>query len=163
MSLTSISSFCGEANEPGLITIQYLPTAWVNTAAYEELISSNYNWQIDIPLAMGSWLDAKAFPYKKLWNESQRNAKPAPYYEQLVKGIIPNLKPTVSGLFNKMGNYTYLLKIKDRQDRDWILGTLKHPFRFIAKGTTGEGTGLKHHEINFVAQTPHKAYGFTPI
>lgn len=163
MALQGIDTFCGDANESGLINIQYAPTAWIDADTFERIISSAWNWQVDVDFTEGGWLTASLFPNRSLWREDQRRSDQGKYYDQEVRGVRPNLKPEVSGELDEMAQYRYLLKIEDIEGRPWILGTLESPFDFEAGGTTGESGSLKHHIMRWVSQTPHKAYGFVPV
>lgn len=157
---------CGESNQSGLIKLEYLPTAWVDNAAYQQLISSGWNWQIDIPITTGNnWLtvNVQALREKQLWNEDQRRDLSGKYYIQTITAQVPHLKPTVSKTMNDTADYRFLLRLTDRNNQKWIIGTLQDPFDFKAKGTTGGNGSLKHHAIEFKAITKRKAYGFAPV
>jgi hypothetical protein len=151
-------------NLPGLKLIQYAPTNWINPATYEKILSDSYNWQYDIPFQTGDWLTMPLLSNQRPWNESQRNSPNGPYFEQQLSGVIPNLRPDVSGEFDAMTQYKFILKLEDRNGKTWLLGTLDHPFQFVCDGSAGAGSGaLNNYSIQFISQTPHRAYGFIPV
>lgn len=161
--LIGLADFCGELNISGLLTIEYVPTAWVDEVTFEERISPIYNMQQDLRFRQGGWLKAGILPTKRIWREDQQTSKQGVSYDQFVNCIAPNLRPSVAGELRKMANYRYLLRLKDTNQQKWILGTIEQPFDFVSKGTTGENGSLKHHALEFKSKTRHKAYGFEPI
>ena len=163
MALESIADFCGELNTPGVRMVEYLPTAWVDSANYEQIVNAYRNWQYDIPLLGGAtWLKAPIINSGKLWDERPRPNAQGTAYEQSVSGITPKMKPAVTDQFEQMDGYTFLLRITDRTNQVWILGTLDHPFTFAAPSTTGSGNARNQYSLNFSATTPRRAYGFVP-
>lgn len=164
MDLQPISDFCGQLNRPGLLRLEYISTAWINLNTYERLISSSWNWQYDIPLTTGQWLDFPILPREDLWNEVQSNSKQGPVYEQTISAITPRLRAEVTGAFQKMANHDFLLRLTDKQGQKWLIGQLNAPFRFRCNGTTGSGgSGLNHYAIRFFCQTSQRATGFNPV
>lgn len=165
--LEGIGTFqCGLSNIPGLIKLEYLPTAGINKSIYQQLISSAWNWQIDVPLISGfGWLtmQAQARQDKQLWTENQTRDLQGKIFTQTVTAEIPNLLPAVSRTMDRTADYRFLLRITDKAGQKWILGTLANPFEFLSDGTTGTVGALKHHAIQFSAITKHKAYGFEPV
>lgn len=163
MALSGLSNFCGIDNQGGLISIEYAPTAWIDPATFEPLIL-NWNWQRDVDFTEGGWLLAYLTSDKQIWNEDQQPGRgQGKYYRQRVDGVAPNLIPAVAGEFDEMANYRYLLRLTDRDGRKWLLGTLESPFDFSTGATTGTSGQLKHHEVRWESETPHKAYGFVPV
>ena len=163
MNLQSLSNFCGKLNLGGLITLEYAPTRWINRGAYEQIISAGYNWQKTVLFNYGDWLTAPVLIKGKLWKESYKRNKQGGYYSQDVNGILPFMRPEVSGEFDKMERLTFLLKLKDGNGKDWLLGTLDSPFEFQVKNTTGGEGDLNHYAIRFVSETAKKAFGYVPV
>ena len=164
MELQGLSKYCGRQNYPGIVRIEYLPTKWVDGFRYESIITNAWNWQVQIPLlANRQWLTAYTLTKKNIWNESQGGSRQGKYYDQTVNLVLPAMRPEVSGELDSMANYRYLLKIMDRQKRNWILGTLETPFDFTVINETGDTNGFNNYELEFNSRTPHKAYGFQPF
>jgi len=137
MILQGISTFCVGLNRDGLIHLEYAPISWINQSSYERIVSATYNWQYDIPFNQGGWMLCPLLPTNKLWTENGKSTKQGPYCDQKVEGIIPHLRPEVSGEFTSMVNLTFLLKLTDRNNKKWLLGSLDSPFQFFNDGTTG--------------------------
>lgn len=158
---------CGSVNQPGLIQLEYLPTAWVNKNAYlPPLISSAWNWQRDIPIISGfSWLtvQVQGLKEKQIWNETQVRDLQGKYYRQSIVAEVPNLLPAVAKTMNETAEYRFLVRLTDKLGQPWLIGTLDDPLDFFADGTTGAAGALKHHAIRFGGETKRKAYGFKPV
>lgn len=164
--LTSLGTYqCSLNNQSGLIKIEYVPTAWVDQAAYLRIVSDGWNWQQDVPLSTGSWLEvqAKTTIDKRIWNERQVTDLQGKYYNQTINATIPNLLPSVAKVMDQTADYRYLLRLTDVNGQKWILGTLDTPFQFTAEGTTGASGALKQHSVRWESETRHKAYGFIPV
>lgn len=165
MSLQSLNDYCAKKNSSGVLTFEYVPTAWIDPSAYERIVSSTNNWQFNIPFTQGGWLTAGviAEPRKKLWRENQRPTPQGPTYNQTVSGITPKVQPSITGEFAKMAHYRYLLRVTDKNDQVWILGTIDEPFEFSAASTTGNNGGPNQYDIQFTSTTSKRAHGFVPI
>lgn len=161
MALTSVSQYCA-LNLGGLSTLDYLPVAWVDTDAWERLISSGWEWT-DYPLTLteGGWLSMSLLPQDRSWEERERRSPQGKYYEQLVQGTIRSMRPSVSGLLDEMAEYAFLLRLKDRNGRTWLIGTPDYPLRFTSSGGARDEGGLNAYNIEFSGETPHKAYGLS--
>ena len=161
--LIGLGEYCGQTNFSGLLEIEYVPTEWVDHSTYEYIVNSSFNWQYEIQFVQGSWLKAYALPTSKIWEENQQRNNQGPFYDQSVQAVIPKLKPSVSGEFDKMPQYRYLLRLTDRNNTKWILGTLENPFEFSSNGSVGGDGSLNNYSISFRSQTPKKAAGFDPV
>lgn len=162
--LQGLSSYCGTLNLPGLVSIQYAPVDWIDAANYDDRISSAWNWQEDIPFSSGDWLTMPVLPQGRIWEEREVRTEQGKYFEQLVSGVIPALRPAVSGELDEMSEHRFLLRLTDRLGQPWLLGTLETPFDFAASALSGENTGgLNSYQISFSTQTIHRAYGFVPL
>lgn len=163
MSLISISEFCSQPNPPGVATIEYLPTDWVDAPSYEKIVNASRNWQYDIPLTVGAeWLSAPIFPSGKLWEEQQRVDAQGTSYEHRITGITPRMRPDVTDQFEQMAQYDYLLRLTDKAGQIWLIGTLEQPMQFSAAATSGTGTTRNQYSLTFSGSTSRRAYGFLP-
>jgi hypothetical protein len=163
-NLSSLGKFCGHLNIRGLEQIEYAPLADIDKNAYQKLISSNYNFQSDIPFLTGGWLSAPVLPTRQRWTEKERSSKHGPSYNQEVRAILPKMRPSISGEFQKMSFHRFLLRLTDLNGQKWLLGTLEYPFRFSANIDSAEQTtGLNNYPIRFISQTAERSTGFVPI
>lgn len=160
--LTSISEYCADGNQSGLLLIEYAPTAWVNKATYEKILSPANNWQYAIGFTQGTWLTAGLIkdPKKRTWNESDKPTDHGPTYEQSVGGTTPKMKPGVTMIFEQMSNYRFLVRVTDANNQRWILGTLDQPFEFSASASSGNAN---QYRINFKSVTSRRAHGYVPV
>lgn len=163
MALQSISEYCSQLNPPGLITIEYLPTAWIDSANYERIVNSSRNWQYDIPLVVGGeWLTAPVIRDGRIWDEQPRTDAQGTAYEQIVSGITPKLRPEVTDQFEQMDGYTYVIRLKDKTGQYWLIGTLANPLAFVASATSGSGSRRNEYSLRFSNLTSRRAFGFVP-
>jgi hypothetical protein len=161
MKLTGLLSFCGSLNLSGLLSIEYVPTTFVDEVAYRNNSIYPLNHISNIPLLPGeAWLKAPALQVGKIWNENQQLNEQGVYYEQTVNLIVPGLSPAASVEIDEMAYYRYLLRLKDRHNVHWVMGTLETPFRLISSGTSGDGGNRKQHQFIFQCETLKKAIGF---
>lgn len=162
MELIGLSSFCGELNLSGLVTIEYVPITWVNVPAYHTANIYPLNHLSNVPLLSGKvWLKAPSLQGKRIWNEEQEDTEQGIFYAQSVNLIIPGMKPEGAKEIENMGYHRFLIRLKDVSGVYWVMGNLETPFRLSASGTTGEGGGRKQHTLSLVCQTKRKAIGFT--
>lgn len=160
--LKGISEYCGQLNLGGLVLIEYAPVHWIYPPSLDPIIH-NWNHQTDIQFYEGAWLKAPVLPSRRIWKEVQRSNEQGPYYEQSIEGIVPNLKPPIAEEFQQMAQMRFLLRLEDRNQQKWLLGSLDSPFEFSTSGSTGNTGERNGHNIRFSSQTARKAYGFNPV
>lgn len=163
MALTTIEKFCGQANQAGLTLVEYAPIDIIDPASFNPLISSSYNWQQDISFSSGGWLKMPFLSKEDIWQENQKEQNTRPYYEQLLSGLTPNMRPEVNGEFQKMAKHRYIIRMKDQNGQTWLIGTLKNPLSFSAKASTGNRKGFNQYQISFQGLTKQRAFGFSPV
>lgn len=162
MALTSLSNYCG-INLPGVSTLRYAPAPWIDPALYTRLITSAHNWNEDIPfLDEYDWLTMPLLHRGRSYSENPQRTPQGVFYEQTQEGIVPNLRPEVTGLLEEMEQYRYIALLIDRNAKPWIFGTLDHPMSFRAEATTGGESGLNHYRISFFGQSPRRMFGYDP-
>lgn len=159
--LTGLSEFTGQLNIPGLITIEYVPVAWVNLS-YLAVAHSPFKPITEVPLTKGDWLKAPTLIGKRLWTEKMKRTKQGISHEQLVTAIVPNLSPEGALELERMVYHRFLLRLKDANGVGWVLGTLETPFQFFIEGTSGDDGTRKQHRIRWQSETKRKAIGFIP-
>lgn len=163
MALQSISKYC-DLNLSGLRLVEYVPSAWVDVASYERIISGGNNWVYDISFNTGDWMTLPVIPSNDLWDERQRSNDQGPFYQQSVSGVAPALRPSVTGQFGEMAHYRFLIRITDKKSQKWLIGTLSEPLRFEADaGTGGSNNGNNNYGVRFFRDTPRRAVGFSPV
>jgi hypothetical protein len=163
MDLNSISSFCGVVNSGGIQVIEYAPIHWINPDSFIPLVDTNYNWANTITFSTGNWLQLPILRTNELWNEEEENDAGRPFYEQVVSGITPKMRPEVSQEFQKMSLRLFVIKLTDQNNNTWLIGTLTDPLRFQAQATGGRRGGLNQYQISFRGQTRQRAYGYVPV
>lgn len=159
--LESILGYCGITNPPGANKIEYISTSWIDMGSYEELISDAGLFIGTVPLLAGfDWLTMPNIPTQEPWTTDQRSGGDGPYYDQTVKGVTPLLRPAVSVVFNKMANHRFLVRLKDKQGQQWLIGTPENPLDFGTADTVGTPQGgLNSYTFSFSGLTPKRAYG----
>lgn len=163
--LTSISNYCGDPNPGGLQKIEYALLKEVDMASFEPIISTGYNWLQEITFLEGGWLTMPVLPSKRRWEEKGNFGKHGPYYDQVVQGVLPNMRAEVSGQLDKMAYRKFILRLTDMTGKKWLLGHPDTGFLFrVVSSTTGEGLpGLNHYAIEFYSETAQKMTGYVPV
>lgn len=159
--LTGISSFCPGLNQPGLQLIEYLPVIWIDLDNWVPLVSSQNNWQLDVPLLQGQWLQAHILADTNgNWREDPRPGPGGNSYRQRVRGVTPKLRPEATGEIERTERHPLLLRLTDRNDRKWIMGTPDQPFRLEARARTNP---IGSYELSFEAEVSKRATGYIPL
>lgn len=164
--LLGISQFKAAINLPGLGTLRYAPTDWVDAANYEEIISSTNNFQKAVPFKSGkSWLTAPVFVIHQKWEEQPRDGEQGTAYEQAVEALVPNLRPSVSGEFALMADRPFLLWLTDRNGGEWLIGSLESGLTFQAPARTGSAgsTEMNDYRLRWQGLTAKRASGYAPV
>lgn len=150
---------------PGIRLVEYLPTKWVDKAAYLRCIGGVYNHQSTIPTITGKdWLKAPLLCEQQLWTENFKESKHGGYYDISVTGQLAGWTTAGAGELNKTVNYTFLLRLTCNDGQKWLLGSLESPFRFKSSATSGRKLGeFKGHNVIWYSKQAHKAVGYVPI
>lgn len=158
MALQSISNFCG-SNIPGVYSIEYAPTAWIDTSFYQPQLDGHV-WTGIIAFTTGNWLRMPVF-YRpdQLWTQEQSDSQQGRSYQNTVRGTTPQLRVAVDAQLEQMPNYQYLLRLQDRNGNYWKLGTLETPFTFSCRSTAGNNSQRNQYEMNFQAELPNRVFG----
>lgn len=160
MALQSISDFCGEVNLPGLIKVEYAPVDWINSETYDQIISDSRNWQKQIDLT-NSWLTLPLLPTSdRLWRENERTGAQGKFYESEVAGITPKLRPAVTQQFEEMSEYRFIVRITDKNNKPWLIGTLDNGLAFSASSVTNS---RNQYSPRFFNQHRRRAFGYAPV
>ena len=153
-------------NLPGLKLLRYLPIDWLADGEYEEIVSATNNFQKAIVPSLGDaeWLTLPFLPKGEGWQERQRRTDQGPEYAQEVSGVMPKLRPEVTGEFALMAGHRFLVQFTDRNSKPWLIGRLWEPLEFQASAATG-GTdgGLNSYSFSFEGVTTRRAFGYVPV
>lgn len=148
MSLTSLSKAC-RVNLPGLRTIEYVPTAWVDASTW---VPRPY-WPTGytITLAQGSWLSADLLELRNNWQEQASRPAQGNTFEDRVTGVLPYVNDAVSVLLAQMMEYHgYLVRGKDANGNSWLLGSLESPLGFsFSAGSGNRDSGINTYNIEW--------------
>ena len=162
MELTAISSYCG-TNIPGVLFIDYAPVEWINAAGWEGWTVAG-NQPTDIPWKPGdyNWLRMPLIGQTIRWNETSNTTPNGKVYPQRLSGIIPNLRVDISDTIEETERYErFILRLRDRNNKVWIIGTPENPLTFTADAGTESGGGSEY-AIEFAGEAIRRAKGFVP-
>lgn len=161
MALSSISEFCG-TNLPGLYSIEYVETTRVDADVYRQRLDGHV-WSSGMPFTTGTWLQAPVF-YRpdQLWNQTPREGQQGRSYTNIVQGTTPKLRVEVDAILEMMANHAFILRLIDRNQKYWLLGTLETPFYFQASNTTGSANQRGQYNLQWQSELPQRAFGFQP-
>lgn len=165
--LLGISTFCGQANLPGLATLKYLPIDWIDAGEYEEYISSTHNFQKAIVPSLGGeqWLTMPFFATRgDGWQQGSRQTEQGIEYPQDVSGLLRNLRPEVEGELETMERHRFLVHLTLRNGKNLLVGRLHEPLDFRAESDSGSrNAGLNGYSFRFSGATSRRAYGYVPV
>jgi len=153
-------------NIPGLKLLRYLPVDWLAADEYEEFITSSNNFQKAITPSLGAaeWLTLPFLPRGEGWQERHRRTEQGPEYGQEISGIIPKLRPEVTGEFGLMDGHRYLVRFTDKNGKPWLVGREWEPLEFTVDAQTGStGGGLNNYDFRFSGVTTKRAFGYVPV
>jgi hypothetical protein len=57
----------------------------------------------------------------------------------------------------------FLIRLKDRNGKVWIIGTPESPMTFAVVASTGVGDGQNNYRVEFTGEAARRAKGFQPI
>jgi len=155
MILSSLSKAC-RVNLPGVRSVEYVPTIWVDASTW---VPRPY-WPTgySITLAQGSWLSADLLELRTGWQEQGRRPSQGVNFEDTISGVLPYTNDAVSELLAEMMEYRYLVRFRDANGNTWLLGSLESPldFRFSA-GSGNRESGLNTYNVEWLAQAAEPA------
>ncbi|MEO0626375.1 MAG: hypothetical protein AAFY91_05270 [Bacteroidota bacterium] len=94
------------------------------------------------------------------WREDPRTNAAGTSYRQRVRGNTPQLRPEVTGEIAKTEQYPLIIRLTDRNNRRWIMGSPDEPFRFSAQAQTNS---VGRYELTFEAEVTRRAAGYEPM
>lgn len=150
----AMENFCGDPNQEGITTFEYIPTEHVQF--FNECTGSDYTLQEPPVLKPGrSWLAGQGVRRTHEYDEPENITEHGPFFEQGFAATVPYHNPQLAGLFQRMTTQRYILRYVDPNGFTVIVGTLNFPLTFSSSMTT---TGVKGHAIRFDSQSEFKAY-----
>lgn len=164
--LTGISGFCGTANLPGFSTLKYLPVAWLAAGEYEEIVSSgNLQKEIVPSLGLAVWLTLPFVPIREDgWAQGSTRTDQGAEYQQVVSGILRNMRPAVDAELEIMERHRFLVHLTDRNGQNWLIGRQWEPLQFRCEAELGGQTGgLNSYRFRFEGVTTKRAFGYNPV
>lgn len=154
--LQALSDYCPTGMMPGIVTVQYVPTLWVNREIFRNIrTSANIHTQT-VQLLQGNWLSLRLLPNNRLFTETSRLENGLPSYVQKVTGVTPSMRPGSTGVMAETTHYQFLIRLKDRKGNWWLLGTPDNPFTFSYEADTN----TEGYRISFDAVTERSAAGY---
>jgi len=162
--LTAIANYCN-TNIPGVQYIEYAPLAWINTEAWEGWTVAG-NQQVDVSWLSEdyNWLRCPLLGESIRWEESSRTTAQGPSYPQQLTGTIPHMRIDASEVIEETEAYQkFLIRLKDRNGKVWIIGTPESPMTFAVVASTGVGDGQNNYRVEFTGEAARRAKGFQPI
>jgi hypothetical protein len=157
--LTEIASFC-DLNLGGLALVEYAPLPWINTAEYPDYVNAAGNIDQDITFASGDWLRCPFLLPSMSWSEPFVESPHNGHYEPQLGGTTPHLRPEVSLQLGRMKNYSFILRIKDRNGRKWIIGHPFFPLRLTYTLASATPDGLAAYTLSWKGQQKTASPGF---
>lgn len=153
-------------NLPGFRQLKYVPVDWLDSDEYEEYITGSGNFQKAVTPSLGGqvWLTLPFLPRGEGWRQDPRRTDQGDEYQQLIEGIIPNLRPEVEAVFDLMAKHRFLVKFTDRNGKPWLIGRQHEPLEFEAQGDGGSSDGgLNGYRFRFSGITTRRAFGYDPV
>ncbi len=123
---------------PGLLRIEYVYLADVDPASLVGIIGQGYNRPFDVLLLDGAWQVLPCFRPPR-WVENHQADSQGGTYEQLLSASVRQLKPAASGIFDELSRNRLLLRIRDRDGRNWICGNTDEGFDLTYRRSPGGG------------------------
>lgn len=157
--LTGISQNCGGLQPGGLLTVEYLPLPYLSASA-EHLVNSENSFVGALAsIYTENWLSMQILlSTDREWKDSVREDEQGRFFDRTVEGSFAGSEPPTKHEINQMKQYRYLLRVRDRAGRRWLLNDPETAFKFTYSFSTGnKGTDGRKHQIKWAGQTPHEA------
>jgi hypothetical protein len=82
------------------------------------------------------------------------------YYKPRLTGITPQLRAEVNLELGQMKNYRFILRLKDRNARQWIIGNPFYPLSFGHTLASGNQSGLAAYTLTWEGEQLTPSPGF---
>lgn len=149
---------CGTSAPGGLVTIEYLPLAYVDKVASATLSSFTHNWTGAISAAT-EWYKLYASVNDRGWTDRFVPTEQGGHLERSVTARLIGISPQRIDALEKMKQYRYLVRITDRKRNRYLLGDLQHGADMDYDIGTGTATTTPQGiNITFKGLTPYNAY-----
>lgn len=158
--LQSISKICGVPNIPGITLLEYTPAKWINANLWEQwTINGNQATAITWVDDTQQWLSMPLLQESITWQEQESNSLDGVSYTTQLSGVLPNVRVDVQELFDQMDQYRFVLRIRDRNKKVFIIGTPENPLTFSA---TLNNANDNSYSIKFEGVVARRARGYVP-
>ncbi|NBW09826.1 MAG: hypothetical protein EBR82_17555 [Caulobacteraceae bacterium] len=158
--LQSITKICGVLNIPGIITLEYTPATWINANLWEDwTVNGNQATSITWADDNNQWLSMPLLGESIRWQEQESNSLDGTTYSQQLSGILPNVRVDVQAIFQEMDRYRFVLRLKDKNKKVWIIGSPNNPLTFSATATNGDDNS---YQIKFEGVAVRRTRGYVP-
>jgi len=157
--LTEIASYCN-LNLGGIALVEYAPLPWINTAEFPDYVNQVGNIDQDITFSSGDWLRCPFLTKSLNWNEPFEPSANGGFYNAQLGGTTPHLRPEVNMQLDRMKNYSYILRLKDRNGKYWIIGNPFYPLRFEHTLASGNSDGLSAYTLRWQGAQKKASAGF---
>jgi hypothetical protein len=158
--LQSITKICGVQNIPGIITLEYTPATWINKNAWEDW-TVNGNQAVGITWADDTqqWLSMPLLAESIRWQEQPASSLDGPSYSQQLSGVLPNIRVDIQSVFKDMDMYRFVLRLRDKNKKVWIIGSPENPLTFSATASNGDDNS---YAIKFEGVAVRRTRGYVP-
>lgn len=155
--LNGLSSYCSNNNRVGVITVEYAPVHWIDKSAFRSILNTTGDLIAPVVFTKNDWLKAYVLP-RRSWREGNQSHPVGSIYPQSIQLETPTLKPAVQLEFTNMANMRFIMKLKDKNKRTWLIGTPEHPLRFLAPSEITPSSNK--YSLQFSGSTPSRAFGY---
>lgn len=160
MELSSIANFCIR-NIPGMLVVEYAPIDWIDKDAFDDWYITGADPD-EFPWAgENSWLRLPLLGSSIRWNEKISDTVDGPSFSHTLTGTIPSLREEVHAVFEQTSRHRFVLKLTDKNNRSWVLGTPYMPMSFIFSAENSDSAGNSY-QIEFSGISARRARGFLP-
>ena len=158
MDLTSIADFCSQ-NIPGTLFVEYAPIEWVNSDSFYDWYVTNSNLS-EFPWAGAyNWLKLPLLGSSIRWKEEMVDTPDGSAFKHQIGGVIPHMRENVHAVFEETERHRFILKITDKNNRSWTLGTPDAPLRFSFAAENVDSSSNSY-QVDFSGTSSRRARGF---
>lgn len=161
-AITSISEFCNK-NLSGGAWLEYAPASWLSSDSFDPVFLLG-NLQPTLLFTVGDdWLRMPVMPGTLSWDQDTAIGEQGPGYTQNVNLILRNVRVEVEPVLEAMELLRWVLKLRDRNGKTWLIGTPEFGLDFTSPGAIGTAdSGLNSYRLQFTGLTPRRAVGYVP-
>lgn len=155
--LNGLSTYCLHPNRIGVVKIEYAPIHWIDHSSFTGITNPSGDLMTPIAFTINNWLTAPTLP-RRNWREGNQSHPVGSVYPQSIQLETPRLSGDVNTEFKNMSNMRFLIKLQDKNNKTWLVGTPEHPLRFLAPAEITPSSNK--YTLQFSGTTPCRAYGY---